>query len=62
MMKVCATMFLQTLHNYETTEMRKPGLRSRIPNNTGGQSRIFCPTPDVQLDHIYITLLNWDFL
>jgi len=23
--------------------------RSRIPNKTG--SRIFCPTPDVQLDH-----------
>jgi len=26
---------------------------SRIPNNTGSRSRIFCPTPnpDVQLDH-----------
>jgi len=22
----------------------------------------FCPTPDVQLDHFYITLLNWKFL
>ena len=22
----------------------------------------FCPTPDVQLDHFYITLLNWEFL
>ena len=27
--------------------------RSRIPNNTGSRSRVFCPTPtlDVQLDH-----------
>jgi len=24
---------------------------SRISNNTGSRSRIFCPTPDVQLDH-----------
>jgi len=24
---------------------------SRIPNNTRSQSQIFCPTPDVQLDH-----------
>jgi len=24
---------------------------SRIPNNTGSRSRIFFPTPDVQLDH-----------
>ena len=24
---------------------------SRIPNNTTSRSRIFCPTPDVQLDH-----------
>jgi len=22
----------------------------------------FCPTPDVQLDHFYTTLLNWEFL
>jgi len=22
----------------------------------------FCPTPDVQLDHFWITLLNWEFL
>jgi len=28
----------------------------RIPYNTGSRSRIFCPTPDVQLDHFYITL------
>jgi len=29
-----------------------------------GWSRIFCPTPtpDDQLDHFYITLLNWEFL
>ena len=27
--------------------------RSRIPNNTGRRSRIFCPTPDVQLDQFY---------
>jgi len=26
-------------------------VRSRIPNNTGSRSRIFCPTPDVQFDH-----------
>jgi len=24
---------------------------SRIPNSTRSRSRIFCPTPDVQLDH-----------
>jgi len=24
---------------------------SQIPNNTGSRRRIFCPTPDVQLDH-----------
>jgi len=24
---------------------------NRIPNNTGSRSPIFCPTPDVQLDH-----------
>ena len=24
---------------------------SRIPNNTGSRSRIFCPTPGAQLDH-----------
>jgi len=35
---------------------------SRIPNDTSGRSRIFCPTPEVQLDHFYITLLNWGFL
>jgi len=39
-----------------------PALRSRIPTNTGSRSRIFCPTPDVQSDHFYITLLNWGFL
>jgi len=22
----------------------------------------FCPTPEIQLDHFYITLLNWEFL
>ena len=29
------------------------GSQTRIPNNTGRRSRIFCPTPtpDVQLDH-----------
>jgi len=25
---------------------------SRIPNNTRSRSRIFCPTPEVQLDHL----------
>jgi len=35
---------------------------SRIPNNTGNRRRIFRPTPDVQLDHFYIALLNWEFL
>ena len=37
---------------------------SRIPNDTKGRSRIFCPTPtpEVQLDHVYITLLSWEFL
>jgi len=45
-----------------------PGLRSwsrsRIPNNTGSRSRIFCPTPtpEVQFNHFYITLPNWEFL
>jgi len=35
---------------------------SRILNDTRG--RIFCltPTPEVQLDHFYITLLSWKFL
>ena len=42
--------------------------RSRIPNNTRSrsrcQSRIFCPTPtpEIQLDHYYITFLSWEFL
>jgi len=40
--------------------------RSRIPNNTWSRSwnRIFfpTPTPDVQLNHFYITLFNWQFL
>ena len=29
--------------------------RSRIPNETGSRSRIFCPTPtqDVQFDHFF---------
>ena len=41
----------------------EPGLRSRIPNNTGSRSRIFCPNPDAQLDHFfYITLPNREFL
>jgi len=37
---------------------------SRIPNDTRGRSQIFCPTPtpEVQLDHFYITLLSWEFL
>jgi len=37
---------------------------SWIPNDTRGWSRIFCrtPTPEVQLDHFYITLLSWEFL
>ena len=35
---------------------------SRITNNTGRRSRIFCPTPYVHLDHFYITLLNLEFL
>ena len=37
---------------------------SRIPNNTGSPSRIFCPTPtpDVQLIICQITLLDWEFL
>jgi len=35
---------------------------SRIPNDTRGRSRIFCPTPEVQLDHFHITLLSWEFL
>ena len=26
--------------------------RSPIFNNTGSRSRIFCPTPDVKLDHV----------
>ena len=33
---------------------------SRIPYDTRGRGRIFCPT--VQLDHFYITLLSWEFL
>jgi len=35
---------------------------SRIPDNR--RSRIFrpTPTPDVQWDHFYVTLLNWEFL
>jgi len=38
--------------------------RSRIPKNIGSRGRIFLsdPTPDAQLDHFYITLLNWEFL
>ena len=54
-----ATFLLQTV-----AHVQKPGLRSRIPNNTGSRSRIFCPTPtpDAQLDHFLITLLNWEFL
>jgi len=35
---------------------------SRIPNNTGRRSRIFCPTLEVQWIIFYITLLNWEFL
>jgi len=35
---------------------------SRIRNNTGSRSRIFSPSPDVQLDHFYVTFLNWEFL
>jgi len=37
---------------------------SRIPNDTRGRSRIFCltPTPEIQLDRFYITLLSWEFL
>jgi len=36
---------------------------SRIPNDTRGWSRIFCPTPtpEAQRDHFYITLLSWEF-
>jgi len=26
-------------------------IRSRIPNKTGSRSRLFCPTPDLRLDH-----------
>jgi len=26
------------------------------------ESDFFCPTPNVQLDHFYIALLNWEFL
>jgi len=35
---------------------------SWIPNDPRGRSRIFFPTPEVQLDHFYITLLSWEFL
>jgi len=35
---------------------------SWIPNDNRGWSRIFCPTPTVQPDHFYITLLSWEFL
>jgi len=35
---------------------------SRIPNDSRCRSRIFCPTPDVQLDCFEITLLSWEFL
>jgi len=31
---------------------------SRIPNAT--RRRIFCPTPEVQLNRFYITLLSWE--
>jgi len=27
--------------------------RSRIPNNTGSKNRIFCPTPEIQLNHFF---------
>ena len=36
--------------------------RSRIPNNTGSRSLIFCPTPVSNRIILYITLLNWEFL
>jgi len=38
---------------------------SRISDNTGSRSRIFCPipTPDVQLDlFLHHTPLKWEFL
>jgi len=35
---------------------------SRIPNDIRGRSRILCPTPEVQLDYFYITLVSWEFL
>ena len=42
----------QLQHNRKKCETAfGPGLRSRISNNTGSRSRIFCPTPEVQLDH-----------
>jgi len=31
---------------------------SRIPNDTRGRSRTFCPTQEVELDCFYITLLS----
>jgi len=35
---------------------------SQISNDARGRSRIFFPTPEVQLDQFYITLLSWKFL
>jgi len=29
---------------------------------TLSRNQIFCPTPNIQLDHFYITLLSWEFL
>jgi len=40
-----------TKHCFTRKYNLSPGLRSRIPNNTGSRSQIFCPTPKVQLDH-----------
>jgi len=34
--------------------------RSRIPKNTWSPSRIFCPTPDVQLDHFLRHTLKFE--
>ena len=54
---------------FNCTELLKSGLRSRrFLGGVGFLTTLrigvgfFCPTPDVQLDHFYITLPNLEFL